>query len=229
MTDHPAETADIGETVDISTEQLRRRAVETLTTARGRTALLTSCVDDDELTAQHSPLMSPLVWDLAHIGNQEEQWLLRTVGGHDAVRPDIDSLYDAFEHPRSARPKLPLLAPRRRARYASDIRGRVLDVIERTPMDGGAAPRRRLRLRDDRPARAAARRDHAHHPPAAPRPRRADRPEARPPVHGGAARRSPRTRRAASRWAPPPSPGRWTTNGPRTSGSCPRSSSTPCR
>ena len=138
MTDHPAETADIGETVDISTEQLRRRAVETLTTARGRTALLTSCVDDDELTAQHSPLMSPLVWDLAHIGNQEEQWLLRTVGGHDAVRPDIDSIYDAFEHPRSARPTLPLLAPAEARTYASDIRGRVLDVIERTPMDGGS-------------------------------------------------------------------------------------------
>ena len=44
-------------------------------TARERTALLTDCVEDPELTAQHSPLMSPLVWDLAHIGNQEELWL----------------------------------------------------------------------------------------------------------------------------------------------------------
>ena len=32
---------------------------------------------DAELMAQHSPLMSPLVWDLAHIGNYEELWLLR--------------------------------------------------------------------------------------------------------------------------------------------------------
>ncbi|CAM5579089.1 Hercynine oxygenase [Streptomyces tanashiensis] len=29
-------------------------------------------MEDGELTAQHWPLMSPLVWDLAHIGNQEE-------------------------------------------------------------------------------------------------------------------------------------------------------------
>ena len=57
--------------------------------------------------------MSPLVWDLAHIGNQEELWLLRDVGGREPVRPDIDQLYDAFEHPRADRPSLPLLAPGR--------------------------------------------------------------------------------------------------------------------
>jgi iron(II)-dependent oxidoreductase len=88
-------------------ETLRERALTTLTTARDRTTLLTSCVDDPDLTAQHSPLMSPLVWDLAHIGNQEELWLLRAVGGQEAIRPEIDTLYDAFEHPRSERPSLP--------------------------------------------------------------------------------------------------------------------------
>ncbi|WP_328584282.1 ergothioneine biosynthesis protein EgtB [Streptomyces sp. NBC_00370] len=120
-----------------SAEALRRRAVESLTTARARTALLTSCVDDHDLTAQHSPLMSPLVWDLAHIGNQEEQWLLRNVGGGDALRPEIDSVYDAFEHPRSERPTLPLLAPAEARAYASDVRGRVLDIIEHAPLTGG--------------------------------------------------------------------------------------------
>ncbi|MFI1395784.1 ergothioneine biosynthesis protein EgtB [Streptomyces sp. NPDC020681] len=119
------------------TDELRRRAVDALTAARARTATLTTCVDDHELTAQHSPLMSPLVWDLAHIGNQEEQWLLRTVGGREALRPEIDSVYDAFEHPRAARPTLPLLAPAEARVYASDVRGRVLDILERTPLEGG--------------------------------------------------------------------------------------------
>ncbi|WP_327233113.1 ergothioneine biosynthesis protein EgtB [Streptomyces sp. NBC_01317] len=123
-------------TVDTSSEELRRRAVDTLTRARDRTTLLTSSVEDNDLTAQHSPLMSPLVWDLAHIGNQEEQWLLRTVGGRDAIRPDIDSIYDAFEHPRSERPTLPLLAPAEARAYAADVRDRVIDVIERTPLHG---------------------------------------------------------------------------------------------
>jgi iron(II)-dependent oxidoreductase len=119
------------------TEDLRRRAFEALTAARSRTSALTSCVDDDELIAQHSPLMSPLVWDLAHIGNQEELWLLRTVAGREALRPEIDSVYDAFEHPRALRPTLPLLAPAEARAYASDVRGRVLDVLDRAPLEGG--------------------------------------------------------------------------------------------
>ncbi|WP_406504306.1 ergothioneine biosynthesis protein EgtB [Streptomyces sp. NBC_00212] len=118
-------------------ELLRARALTALTAARARTGVLTSSVEDRELTAQHSPLMSPLVWDLAHIGNQEEQWLLRAVAGQDAIRPEIDSLYDAFEHPRAARPTLPLLAPAEARRYAADVRGRAIDVLERTPLHGG--------------------------------------------------------------------------------------------
>ncbi|WP_426367499.1 ergothioneine biosynthesis protein EgtB [Streptomyces sp. E-08] len=117
-------------------EALRRRALDALSTARERTALLTSCVEDGELTAQHSPLMSPLVWDLAHIGNQEEQWLWRAVAGREALRPEIDSLYDAFQHPRASRPSLPLLSPGEARFYAADVRLRVLDVLERTPLEG---------------------------------------------------------------------------------------------
>ncbi|WP_395366083.1 ergothioneine biosynthesis protein EgtB [Streptomyces sp. YH02] len=120
---------------ELDAEALRRHALDALTAARARTALLTSCVEDGELTAQHSPLMSPLVWDLAHIGNQEEQWLWRAVGGREALRPEIDSLYDAFEHPRSARPSLPLLAPGEARSYAADVRLRVLDVLERAEFD----------------------------------------------------------------------------------------------
>ncbi|GAA3367750.1 ergothioneine biosynthesis protein EgtB [Streptomyces sannanensis] len=117
-------------------ESLRKRALEALTTARDRTAALTSCVDDRELMAQHSPLMSPLVWDLAHIGNQEELWLLRAVAGREAMRPEIDSVYDAFEHPRAERPSLPLLPPAEARRYAAEVRGRALDVLERIPLHG---------------------------------------------------------------------------------------------
>ncbi|MFE1377561.1 ergothioneine biosynthesis protein EgtB [Streptomyces sp. NPDC058740] len=118
------------------TEALRLRAVTALTAARARTALLTSCVDDSELVAQHSPLMSPLVWDLAHIGNQEEQWLWRAVAGKEALRPEIDSLYDAFQHPRATRPALPLLAPAEARSYAADVRGRVLDVLDGALLEG---------------------------------------------------------------------------------------------
>ncbi|WP_411574913.1 ergothioneine biosynthesis protein EgtB [Streptomyces fradiae] len=107
----------------------RDRAYDALTAARARTALLTDCVDDGELTAQHSPLMSPLVWDLAHIPNQEEQWLLRAVGGLPALRPEIDPLYDAFRHPRATRPSLPLLSPAEARAYGAQVRDRALDLL----------------------------------------------------------------------------------------------------
>ncbi|MGW7415326.1 ergothioneine biosynthesis protein EgtB [Streptomyces sp. NPDC054863] len=128
---------DTAQPLDVDSEGLRSRAVEALSVARARTELLTSCVDDAELGAQYSPLMSPLVWDLAHIGNQEEVWLLRNVAGQGALRPEIDSVYDAFEHPRSERPALPLLAPAEARAYAAQVRGRALDVLERSPLRGG--------------------------------------------------------------------------------------------
>ncbi|WP_405667343.1 ergothioneine biosynthesis protein EgtB [Streptomyces sp. NBC_01166] len=125
---------------EFDAEALRERALAALLTARERTALLTDSVDDHDLTAQHSPLMSPLVWDLAHIGNQEELWLLRAVGGHEAMRPEIDGLYDAFEHSRASRPSLPLLAPAEARTYAADVRGRALDILGGAPLHGGGRP-----------------------------------------------------------------------------------------
>ncbi|MGC4996982.1 ergothioneine biosynthesis protein EgtB [Streptomyces sp. DT195] len=123
-------------TAAAGTETLRERLLASLVTARARTTLLTSCVEEPDLTAQHSPLMSPLVWDLAHIGNQEELWLLRNVGGREPMRPEIDGLYDAFEHPRSERPSLPLLPPEEARRYASEVRGRALDLLEGADFEG---------------------------------------------------------------------------------------------
>jgi iron(II)-dependent oxidoreductase len=120
-----------------SPERLRQLIADTLETARTRTHGLTDCVGEADLTAQHSPLMSPLVWDLAHIGNQEELWLLRGAGGRaPIVPPQIDTLYDAFQHPRADRPALPLLPPAEARSYGTEVRGRVLDLLESTPLEG---------------------------------------------------------------------------------------------
>jgi gamma-glutamyl hercynylcysteine S-oxide synthase len=115
----------------VQTDDLRDAIAGLLTAARRRTAGLTECLGDDDLVCQHSPLMSPLVWDLAHVANQEETWLLRGVGGREPMHPEIDPLYDAFEHPRAERPTLPLLTPGEARAYAGEVRGRVLDLIER--------------------------------------------------------------------------------------------------
>lgn len=117
-------------------EKLRTHAADQLIRARARSVALTEAVDDDDLVKQHSPLMSPLVWDLAHVGNQEELWLVRDVGGRDPVRSDIDELYDAFKHGRSSRPALPLLGPSEARSYVAEVREKVLDVLDRTSFDG---------------------------------------------------------------------------------------------
>ncbi len=111
-------------------EQRRNRLAADLDRARQRSLSLTSVVDDAELARQHSPLMSPLVWDLAHIGNQEEFWLLRRIAGRPGMLPDgIDDLYDAFRHPRRDRPTLPLLDPTDSRGYLHEVRGRVGDLL----------------------------------------------------------------------------------------------------
>jgi iron(II)-dependent oxidoreductase len=117
-------------------EKLRAHVAEVLTRARSRSTALTDAVDDHDLTRQHSRLMSPLVWDLAHIGNQEELWLVRDVGGRDPVRQDIDELYDAFRHARVDRPALPLLGPAEARGYVTEVRDKVLDVLDHAVLEG---------------------------------------------------------------------------------------------
>lgn len=102
--------------------------------ARERTLALVD-FDDAELHRQYDPIMSPLVWDLAHIGQQEELWLLR---GGDPGRPgmlpaDVDGLYDAFTHPRAVRAGLPLLAPQRARTYCATVRSAALEALEALP------------------------------------------------------------------------------------------------
>jgi gamma-glutamyl hercynylcysteine S-oxide synthase len=113
---------------------MHENVVKELEQARARTLQLTD-LDEPELLAQHDPLMSPLVWDLAHVGQQEELWLLR--GGDPArpgmLTPEVDSLYDAFKHKRADRPALPLLPPVEARAYNYEVRGKVLDLLDRTP------------------------------------------------------------------------------------------------
>ncbi|TYB46888.1 ergothioneine biosynthesis protein EgtB [Actinomadura chibensis] len=97
--------------------------------------LTTDVLAEHDLTAQVSPLMSPLVWDLAHVGNYEELWLLREAAGVEAMRPEIDDLYDAFEHPRAERPSLPLLSPEEARSYIATVRAKVLDSLASVRFD----------------------------------------------------------------------------------------------
>ena len=89
--------------------------------ARERTEALLAPLSDDELTRQFSPLQSPLVWDLAHVGHFEELWLLGSTRH--------DDLYDSLAHARAKRGELPLLSPDKARAYVGEIRDAVLERL----------------------------------------------------------------------------------------------------
>jgi iron(II)-dependent oxidoreductase len=99
--------------------------------ARARTLALVEPYDDADLERVHSPLMSPLAWDLGHIAAFEDLWLVHRFAGEPMVRPELARVYDAFETPRAGRGKLPFLsAPEARA-YLDEVRARALAATAR--------------------------------------------------------------------------------------------------
>ena len=103
--------------------------------ARRRTDALLKPLSDEQLTRQVSPLQSPLVWDLAHIGHFEELWLLRHAGGRDAISIENDELYDSFAHARSERGGLPILSPGAARAYVDGVREAVLALLPELPFN----------------------------------------------------------------------------------------------
>ncbi len=87
--------------------------------------------DEVVLRRQHDVLMSPLLWDLAHVANYEDLWLVRALGG-EPTRDDLDDLYDAFKQPRRVREALPLLDLAQARAYGEAVRARALDRLQRS-------------------------------------------------------------------------------------------------
>ena len=114
----------------------RRVIADELQRARQRTDDLLAPLSDEQLVRQVSELMSPLVWDLAHIGHFEELWLLRELGGQEPFRAEHDDVYDAFAHVRSERGELPILPPGPARTYVADVRRRVIELLDDVQLDG---------------------------------------------------------------------------------------------
>lgn len=105
--------------------------------ARRGTLALVAALDDEDLERVHSPIMSPLVWDLGHIAAYEDLWLAHRLGGRELLRPDLAALYDAFETPRAVRGELELLGPADARGYLDEVRARSSEAIaERGVGDG---------------------------------------------------------------------------------------------
>jgi iron(II)-dependent oxidoreductase len=98
--------------------------------ARSRTLALIEPLDDEQLNRVFSPILSPLAWDLGHIANFEELWLVQTVGDREPLHGDLGRFYDAIENPRRIRGELPILRDAELRAYMADVRERALEVLD---------------------------------------------------------------------------------------------------
>ena len=112
-------------------------ALAALNTVREQTLELVGHLSDDQLSEVLSPIMSPLVWDLAHIAAYEDLWLVHRHGGLELLRPDLAELYDAFETPRSVRGEIELLDPERARTYLEQVRARSAQALAQRGVGDG--------------------------------------------------------------------------------------------
>jgi len=101
-----------------------------LAKARMRTHELIEQLDEEQLNRVYAPLLSPLAWDLGHIANFEELWLVQTIGGREPLHGELGRLYDAIENPRRSRNELPILRDAELRAYLAEVRERALEVLD---------------------------------------------------------------------------------------------------
>jgi iron(II)-dependent oxidoreductase len=112
-------------------------ALAALDTVREQTLALVGHLEDEQLSRVLSPIMSPLVWDLAHIAAYEDLWLAHRHGGLELLRPELAEMYDAFETPRAMRGEIELLGPEQARAYLRDVRAHTVEALsERGVGDG---------------------------------------------------------------------------------------------
>ncbi len=126
------------------TSSPKEAIAERLGEVRRRTLELIEPLDDAQLNRVYSPLLSPLAWDLGHIANFEELWLVQTIGGREPLRGELGRFYDAIENPRKTRGELPILRDAELRSYLADVRERTLEVLAEVEI-GEAAEDRLLR------------------------------------------------------------------------------------
>jgi gamma-glutamyl hercynylcysteine S-oxide synthase len=112
------------------TSSSKAAIAERLGEARQRTLDLITPLDDEQLNRVYSPLLSPLAWDLGHIANFEELWLVQTIGGREPLHGELGRFYDAIENPRRTRGELPILRDAELRSYLAEVRERTLEVLD---------------------------------------------------------------------------------------------------
>jgi len=121
-----------------ATPSPEEQALGALSETRERTLALVAHLTDEDLSRVHSPIMSPLAWDLGHIAAYEDLWLAHRHAGLRLLRPELAGVYDAFETPRAVRGDAEALGPDEARAYMREVRSRTSRTIAQQGVgDGG--------------------------------------------------------------------------------------------
>lgn len=109
-----------------------------LTELRARTLRLLAPLTREQLCGQHSPLQGPIVWDLGHIANFEDQWAVRALRGPTRSGAMLqDRTYDPIANPRRVRGGLELPDPPAVLAYMDDVRSETVRRLAALGSDDG--------------------------------------------------------------------------------------------
>src|SRR6476646_8889116 len=105
----PSVAANAEKTISLSSDA--EQTLLAMSAVRELTLALVAPIAEADLERVHSPIMSPLVWDLGHIAAYEDLWIAHRHAGLALLRPELMDAYDAFETPRAIRGEIEVLAP----------------------------------------------------------------------------------------------------------------------
>lgn len=111
-------------------EGIRREVADGLRSQRDTTLRLLAPLSRPEVHDQFHDFLSPIVWDVGHVGNFEELWLLRKLDGRAPHDPDLDQMYNAFENPRWTRGELPILTAEEALPYLDQVRADAFALLD---------------------------------------------------------------------------------------------------
>ncbi|MGC9221178.1 MAG: ergothioneine biosynthesis protein EgtB [Solirubrobacteraceae bacterium] len=123
-------------------DQLRKALADT----RSRTLGLVGGLDSTTLETVHSTLLSPLVWDLAHVACFEDEWMARAAGVAP-LRPELFAVYDAAKTPRSRRGELKMLGTGETLAHMASVRSRTEELLAK--LDAGTLDLAELVIRHE--------------------------------------------------------------------------------
>ena len=119
--------ANAEKTISLSSDA--EQALLAMSAVRELTLALVAPIDAADLERVHSPIMSPLAWDLGHIAAYEDLWIAHRHAGLALLRPELMDAYDAFETPRSIRGEIDALGTAEALAYLGAVRARTSQAI----------------------------------------------------------------------------------------------------